>query len=657
MYAWGEGGQRFTRCRSHTEAVPCGDSAVAEAIERERQARAPQFRGKRLEEVIIFDKDMQYAEPTMKSDSSSDSGSSDSGSSSGASASASKASSNTLLPQKISKVPTHQPRTKLEEREAARVEQLMQFRNRLRRTQPELSTGGGQTAAHEQEDQRAPEPPIIEPVHRQPIFPDYDPGADEHEEPQSRKLMVRQEPQSHAEGAGAAQEPQSHRQKAEGAGRSRSRAARRRRSRSRGISRGRKMKRRRSKSPLRRCKRRPLKLVPRELAGLWRGASQGFLGLHEGLSQRPAIGGLDLAIDPPVARNPTQRLPESVRGNLMCATWALGRECQPEELGERLSVAGFDFIILVMSTVVTEADAIYHYLDELSKVDSLPHDQREEYEAVVNTDVLAEKSVRRLGHRNSKVFIALHKAKVRNAVFVECRRRSRGCEHGVRFGTLRLTMDVSRQKMPKASVGIIDVRSEVSEEDIDVMAAWAVVDRIDMLTGFFGNNNMRFFDFVADLAGRTKAISWTPMYQAIRRDDTTCWVHPSFFLFFGTFLLMTVPEDVLEIAETLRLGEDLWDDMLPINSVPEWEANGMGSPLLAYMGHIRMKYPDWEKWFDGCFQTVLWIGTATPSKRSQQKHSAWRECRKQHRAHPTGKGKGKGKGKSKGKDKGYWKGK
>ena len=29
-----------------------------------------------------------------------------------------------------------------------------------------------------------------------------------------------------------------------------------------------------------------------------------------------------------------------------------------------------------------------------------------------------------------------------------------------------------------------------------------------------------------------------------------------------------------------------------------------------------MKKPDLERrWFDGCFQTVLWLGTATPSKK------------------------------------------
>ena len=58
-----------------------------------------------------------------------------------------------------------------------------------------------------------------------------------------------------------------------------------------------------------------------------------------------------------------------------------------------------------------------------------------------------------------------------------------------------------------------------------------------------------------------------------------------------------------------------------------------------------MNPPDWDRWFDGCFQTCVWIGTATPSRSSQNRQAIMK-----------GKGKGKGTGKGKGKGKGEGKG-
>ena len=57
---------------------------------------------------------------------------------------------------------------------------------------------------------------------------------------------------------------------------------------------------------------------------------------------------------------------------------------------------------------------------------------------------------------------------------------------------------------------------------------------------------------------------------------------------------------------------------------------------------------DWDWWFDGCFQTCVWIGTATPSRSSQNRQAIMKG---------KGKGKGTGKGKGKGKGKGEGKGK
>ena len=220
----------------------------------------------------------------------------------------------------------------------------------------------------------------------------------------------------------------------------------------------------------------------------------------------------------------------------------------------------------------------------------------------------------------AKVFIALHKAKITGALYNGWHIRSRGPDYGLRFGMLKLNMDQSRQGVSNVSVGIIDVRTEVPEPDREVLAAWAVLDRIDALTGFFGNS-VNTNNFVASLARRTKAISDTPLYQAVEWKDHTPWVHPTWWLFFGLFKKIIVPEEVPAVAESLWLGGDLWHDMLPHYVTPSWDYNRRGSPLLHNLGRIKMNPPDWDWWFDGCFQTCVWEGAATPGYGSQRRWS------------------------------------
>ena len=340
----------------------------------------------------------------------------------------------------------------------------------------------------------------------------------------------------------------------------------------------------------------------------------------------------------------------------MVATWAIGRVCKPEVLGAALSMAPWDVVVLVMSTAVTDSDPIQLYLSELARVDAIPWRDRRSWDTNVSTDVLAEKKLYRLGssHRDTTIFIALHKAKVKKAMFVEWYIRSRGPMSRLRFGTLKLSMDTTRQRMTSVSVGIIDVRTEVPEPDREVLAAWAVLDRIDALTGFFGNSE-NTSNFVTSLATRTKAISWTPLYQAVEWKDHTPWVHPTWWLFFGLFKKIIVPDEwAPEVAESLWLGGDLWHDMLPLSVTPSWDWNAIGSPLLQKLGRITMTPVDWHWWFDGCFQTCLWIGTATPGRGSQKKQAIMKGKGK---GKGTGKGKGKGKGEGKGKRKGEVKGK
>ena len=113
------------------------------------------------------------------------------------------------------------------------------------------------------------------------------------------------------------------------------------------------------------------------------------------------------------------------------------------------------------------------------------------------------------------------------------------------------------------------------------------------------------------------------------------YVHPSFWLFFGYYRQITVPETDPEVSrEGPWLGPDIRRDLIPLEQVPQWKRNDVGSAFLRNVCHIKMKPPDFGRWFDGCFQTCLWLGTATPSLSSQMKG-----YNRKGKGQPKGKGK------------------
>ena len=243
----------------------------------------------------------------------------------------------------------------------------------------------------------------------------------------------------------------------------------------------------------------------------------------------------------------------------------------------------------------------------------------------------------RLGTTNGKqkLFVALqHKAKVNGASYTEKYFRSRGpVDVGIFFGTLTVDMDETRQRIPRVKVGLLELWREPTEADLQALTAWVVMDRIDMLTGYFAS----FGAAVSKLAEATRAISWTPMYQAVKFDGRT-WVHPSFWLFFGYYRRIAVPDKIPSKWPGLEFGRCIMRGVVEMKDVPTWPRNDIGSAFLQNVGTIKMKTVDWNRWFDGCFQTCVWLGTSTPSKASQAK---W------ERAASQGKGKGKREGKGK----------
>ena len=119
-----------------------------------------------------------------------------------------------------------------------------------------------------------------------------------------------------------------------------------------------------------------------------------------------------------------------------------------------------------------------------------------------------------------------------------------------------------------------------------------------MLTGFFGKFCKQW---VRDLATQTRAISWTPMFQAISCNGDE-YFHPSFLMLYGYYKNISVPEEIPEAdKEWIGSANDIWHDMLPLQGVPTWTLNDSGNPFVQHIGTVKMKTVPWPKWFPCCF--------------------------------------------------------
>ena len=361
-------------------------------------------------------------------------------------------------------------------------------------------------------------------------------------------------------------------------------------------------------------------------------ASETHIQLQEDLERRGPINSAAFDGARNVVLKSPGELPASVgQGNLMVANWLISKKCDPNEMAQKLRWAPFDCIVVVLSTAVAESDLIMQFFKDLA--------DRNPYNSGFLDEVLQEKSVHRLF---GKTFVALHRAKVCCCHYALWQIRNRG-DDDIEFGTLELVMDNSRQRMGRIKIGIIDMRGMiVYNKDIAEMIRWLVLDRVALLTGYFPNST----DFLQKLAKGAKAIHWQPLCQGVRtwnRSSGDWWeVCPTtYFILFGYYRSITVPHaSCVTFPRTWSIGQDLWDELIPMDELPSWTENHEGSVFVPNLGNIKMKDVDFSRWFQGSIQTCLWLGTATPRYKSQ------------NRSREKGKGKGKDKGKGKGKGKG-----
>ena len=353
-----------------------------------------------------------------------------------------------------------------------------------------------------------------------------------------------------------------------------------------------------------------------------------------------------------------EQLPATVgSSNIMIANWVVGIDASAEDLARILEAAPFDCVVIVLTTAVAENDPIARFLKDLV-------DSRDRFERSLKTHpflsgVLAEKAVYNF---TSKVYIAIHRAKVKGFRFVErslpggsaSMQSAASTQRNANFGrtavaesmtkgTLYLQMDQTRQRLKEFRLGIVDMRQgECSYvEELNAMEAWIVSDRLAALTGWFGDNH----HFVKEVAEKTKAIGCEPFAQWLNvfNANHMGWrtiTMPNYFLLFGYYRKISVPHDACRSRGSWKFGLDLWNETILQDILPRWAHNDVGSPFVPHHGAIKMKDVDFTRWVGNIFQTCLWMGTSTPSKSSQEKQKNLRRGASSKGKNKKGKGNG-----------------
>jgi len=337
-------------------------------------------------------------------------------------------------------------------------------------------------------------------------------------------------------------------------------------------------------------------------------------------------------------------LPGSVGiGNMQICTWVIGKDCIVDTLAEQLAKSPADFLTIVLSTAVAESHSIYMFLCQLAGVQSearavFPDCAPGQFPPEMQSNLLKVRTDKTFMSLGKKVFVAIHRAKVKNTTVttMSINHRSRGPIDDVGLWCVTLNLILDRQRFDTMKVCIIDVRGQMHGTTVAAVAECVVLGSMDMLTGFFGNGCSAW---VSDLASQSHAISWTPLYQSLLCPEQR--FHPSFYLMYGYYKEIKVPENVpIADPQWLLSAGDIVHDMMPLTEAPRWNLNDVGNACVQNVGKITMKPLDWKRWFQGCFQTFFWLGTSTPGRGAQARQRAKR------------KGKGKSsKGKGKGKDK------
>ena len=375
---------------------------------------------------------------------------------------------------------------------------------------------------------------------------------------------------------------------------------------------------------------------------------------EEGVDDVEVAVEVDLGVCNSCARStptPPPPLPSSVgQGNFFIASWVVSDDADCGEMLRRLERAVFDCVIVVFTHEGTNA---WHTLSELARFDyDVPAaDDPEDKGGYTAPAAVAEaKLVHKLTPR---IFAVTHKHKVRDVNYAGHKIYLQRDFCDMPFGRLELFLDTTRQRMKQINIGIVDARAIIDTCDVLKFSQWIIDKEIAVLTGAFHN----LIPHLHQLAINAGAVGGGPLYQPLTFwNDKSCTyktaVYPAFFVLFGYFRQLNLPDEITDMDWALsehgiELGKDIYDACLWAHDVPWWKTNHVGSAAVPNLGNVKMKEADFKKWFSGVLQTVVWLGTATPSYDSQTNHSCGSQARRSggsHKGFHKGKKKGKGTG-------------
>jgi hypothetical protein len=353
-------------------------------------------------------------------------------------------------------------------------------------------------------------------------------------------------------------------------------------------------------------------------------------------------------------------------GQIMVATWTVGKDAHWKDLEDKLTFSPFDVIVIITLPAVAE-DMLNGLKTAARSSSNIPQSRSEKRRTKGQPRVdklVMEKSVI---HISPNAYIALHRAKVSSVETTLYGIVSQGAASisescGWHLISVLVTLNRSRQQMSNIRLGVVVVEKTGPwlSTHVDAIVAWIKKEEFAIVTGYFGANR----EAVQQIGERTNAILDGPLAQMF-------WVHietpqsrtswggwhlaciPTYFIFYGTCRKVTIPRDsVLPSFASWHIEcegvppLDFEEDLVLESQLPSWkhieQAGGH------HLGQIKMKPVDFLRWCPNVHQTAVWIGTATPSINSQ--------LRQANAEAADVKGKGKLRARSHGKDgvKGNW---
>jgi hypothetical protein len=331
----------------------------------------------------------------------------------------------------------------------------------------------------------------------------------------------------------------------------------------------------------------------------------------------------------PICKDGNQVPRAGVHLNMMVATWVLGAECNIEELARALGACPWTVVVLVLSASVLGGSELCEFLQGVS---SSRIRSRDNFTAgdELYAPVAKEKDVHQI---SSHIYLVLHRAKVEGLQlntwsFADHSpppwRQSGGSGSQTKVcATVALTLDQSRQRCERFVMGIVDLRGKIGYKDRRDVETWIVSERLGFVTGYWANERK----VIADIAKNTGATYHCPLFQGVDHPDRSRGkiLHPSYFLVFGSYKKVNVVDAFATMPPEWVLGDDIIDEMIPLERLPDWPENVVGSPFVPIMGQIKTKKVDWSRWIRNVYQTCFWIGYSTPSYKSQRDSEALHE--------------------------------